>query len=258
MWSLAFAIYFACKLVTWCMADTAHVPRLRQLAYIFAWPGMNTASFFDRTRRAFPPSTAEWLAAAAKTFAGAFVFWNAQNWIAVSSPVLLGWAGMIGIVMMLHFGSFHLLSCSWRARDIEAPPLMNRPMRSTSVTEFWGRRWNTAFRDLTHQFLFRPQARQLGPARALVTGFFVSGVIHDLVISLPAGGGYGGPTAFFCIQAAAILLERSPAARSIGLGSGLRGWLFTALVLLVPARLLLHEPFVIQIVVPFMSALGAA
>jgi hypothetical protein len=34
--------------------------------------------------------------------------------------------------------------------------------------------------------------------------------------------------------------------------------MFTAIVLLVPARLLFHDPFVKEVVVPFMRALGAA
>jgi hypothetical protein len=136
--------------------------------------------------------------------------------------------------------------------------LMNHPTRSTSVSEFWGHRWNTAFRDLTHQFLFRPLARRTSPVIALCLGFFTSGLIHDIVISIPAEGGYGGPTAFFCIQVAAILFERSPIGVSLGLGRGRRGWLFTAVALLLPVRLLFHDPFVARIAMPFMQACGAA
>ena len=54
------------------------------------------------------------------------------------------------LVLVLHFGSFHLLSCGWRFAGVQARPLMDRPLASASVSEFWGRRWNTAFRDLTH------------------------------------------------------------------------------------------------------------
>ena len=59
-------------------------------------------------------------------------------------------------------------------------------------------------------------------------------VVHDLVISVPAGGGYGGPTLFFALQGVAVLVERSPLGRRVGLGRGWRGWLFTMLVLLAP------------------------
>ena len=161
---------------------------------------------------------------------------------------------MVGIAMILHFGLFHILSCFWRAARIDARPLMNAPLRSTSVTDFWSRRWNTAFRDFTHQFLFRPLLGWMSPTSALVAAFFASGLIHDAVISLPARGGYGGPTTFFLLQAAAILCEKSRPGRALGLGRGWRGWLFTAVVLLVPARLLFHDRFISTVVLPFMKA----
>ena len=80
-----------------------------------------------------------------------------------SLPYVAGWVGMVGIVLTLHFGLFHLLSCAWRSAGVEARPLMNDPLASQSVSEFWGRRWNTAFRDLAHRFLFRPLSARLGP-----------------------------------------------------------------------------------------------
>ena len=165
---------------------------------------------------------------------------------------------MVGLVLMLHFGTFHLLSCSWRAIGVDAPPLMNYPLVSVRLTEFWGNRWNTAFRDLTHRFLFRPLTKKLGPQQALVAAFVFSGLLHDLAISVPAGGGYGGPTVFFAIQAVGLLVERSRLGQAVGLGHGWRGWLFTASVLALPAYMLFHPPFVKNIIVPFMRALGAA
>ena len=40
---------------------------------------------------------------------------------------------MLGIVLTLHFGVFHLLSCFWRTLGFNARPLMNHPMRSTNL-----------------------------------------------------------------------------------------------------------------------------
>lgn len=164
---------------------------------------------------------------------------------------------MAGLVLMLHFGLFQLLSCAWRRLGVQARPLMNKPVWSSSVSEFWGKRWNTAFRDLTHRFLFRPLTTKAGPRSAVAVGFFLSGVIHDLVISLSARGGYGLPTLFFVVQAAALFAERSSAGRKLGLGRGATGWLFTMLVLVLPAFGLFHPPFVRNIILPFMRALGA-
>jgi hypothetical protein len=204
------------------------------------------------------PAPREWGFAGLKLLLGAALFWGVSRFVPEGQELLLGWVGMLGLILMLHFGSFHLLSCAWRAIEVEARPLMNDPLASVRVSEFWGQRWNTAFRDLTHRFLFRPLTDKLGPRRAVVAGFVFSGLVHDLVFSVPASGGYGGPTLFFAIQAVALLGERSRFGQALGLGHGWRGWLFTILVLALPVYGLFHPPFVENIIVPFMRALGAA
>jgi hypothetical protein len=169
---------------------------------------------------------------------------------------MVGWAGMIGIVFVLHFGLFHLLSCVWRSLGCGAVPIMNWPIASRSLSEFWSRRWNLAFRDVTHRFLFRPLVRPFGTTGAMLIGFFISGLVHEAVISLPAGAGYGGPTCYFLIQGGGLAIERSRLARQIGLGGGFRGWLFCAIVVVLPCTLLFHRPFVHGVILPFLGALG--
>jgi len=53
------------------------------------------------------------------------------------------------------------------------------------------------------------------------------------------------------------LPERSDIGRRLGLGNGWRGWLFTVFVLLAPVIFLLHRPFVLKVIAPFMKDLGA-
>ncbi len=255
MWSVAIAIYAGCKWLTWWLSPPARAPLWKHAGYLLAWPGLDAPAFLRGA--ASPPAAGEWLLATGKLVLGLTLLFGALRWIEDWPPLAVGWAGMIAIVTSLHFGLFHLLSCYWRNRGAAARPLMNWPLAARSVSEFWGQRWNTAFRDLTHRFLFRPLTAQLGPRRALAAGFVASGLVHDLVISLPAGGGYGGPTLFFIIQGAALLAERSRLGKAAGLGRGLCGWLFTLLVLLVPAGLLFHPPFVTRIVLPFLRAIGA-
>jgi hypothetical protein len=258
MWLLAFAIYCGCKWLTWRRTPTPGAPWWRHAGYLLAWPGLDARAFLDpasfspRQR----PVAREWLAAAAKTALGVALFFGVARLFA-EWPLAAGWVGMAGVVLALHFGSFHLLSCFWRSLGVDAKPLMNRPLAAAGVSEFWGRRWNTAFRDLAHRFLFRPLTARLGPRWGLLSGFAFSGWVHDLVISVPAGGGYGGPTAFFLAQAGAAALERSRAGRRVGLGAGWRGRLFTATALLLPAPILFHPPFVRAVVLPFLADFGA-
>lgn len=260
MWLLAGSIYFGCKWLTWRRTPRAGVSAWRHAAYLLAWPGMDADRFLSNNPIPLSqrPTTFEWLFAALKLLFGIVVFWNAGRLFSTDQTILLGWTGMIGVIFILHFGSFHLLSCGWRALGIDARPLMNWPIALTSISDFWGRRWNIAVRDLTHRFLFRPFTRKWGAEQATIGGFLVSGLVHDLVISIPARGGYGGPTLYFLFQGLALLAERSKTAKALGLGSGWRGWLYTTLVLILPVSLLFHLPFLRDVIVPFMKAFGAA
>jgi alginate O-acetyltransferase complex protein AlgI len=157
------------------------------------------------------------------------------------------------MMLILHFGLFDLASIGWRALRVDAPPIMNRPLRSTSVSEFWGRRWNGAFNDLAVRLAFRPVARRNGLVIGTLVAFAVSGLIHELVISLPAGAGYGLPTGYFLLQGLAVLGERKWNA----LRRGISGWLFTVIVVAGPAYWLFHPPFVRHVILPFMRAIGA-
>lgn len=259
MWLLAVAIFAGCKWLTWRRTTAPGAHWWQHAGYLLAWPGLDAGAFLSPKR--LPEKdrvqAREWGLAILKLVIGVTLFWVVAGRIPQDQKLLSGWVGMVGLILILHFGAFHLLSCGWRSVGIDARPLMNRPLASTSVGEFWGRRWNTAFRDLTHRFLFRPLHSRLGPRRAILAGFVFSGLIHDVVISVPAGGGYGGPTLFFSTQAVAMFVERSRAGRAIGLGRGGRGRLFAMLTLALPVYGLFHPPFVRNIIVPFMQAVGA-
>jgi hypothetical protein len=259
MWLVGYATFFGCKWLTWRRTPAPHASWWRHAGYLLAWPGLDARAFLrhEPLPSGQRPRAAEWVVAFAYLVLGMQVFWRGAGWVPEEHRLVRGWVGMIGFSMALHFGVFHLMSCAWRAAGIDAAPLMNAPLLARGVSEFWGRRWNTAFRDLTHRFLFRPLTPRLGPRGALIVGFVFSGLIHELVISVPAGAGYGGPTLFFVLQIPALLLERSRVGKRLGLGQGWRGWLFTAVVLIMPAGLLFHQPFVHNVVLPFMQAMGA-
>jgi hypothetical protein len=254
MWVFAFAIFAGCKWLTW-WTGPAGATWWRQVGYLFAWPGMDAGAFLTGECRR-KPSWFDWLFALVKLGVGAALLWLVFPLIPVDAGYVRGWFGMVGIVFLLHFGLFHSLSLGWQSIGVNAKPIMNWPIAASSVSEFWGQRWNLAFRDLTHRYLFRPLTARFGAKAALAIGFLVSGVVHDFVISLPAGRGYGGPTFFFVIQAGAIFVERSAIGKSIGLGSGWTGWLFTMVVLAGPVMLLFHRPFVLGVIVPFIEFIG--
>lgn len=174
-----------------------------------------------------------------------------------AEPLAQGWIGLLGLVLLLHFGSFHLLALFWQSRGVMAQPIMAKPILSRTLSEFWGKRWNLGFRQLAHDLIFRPLHKRIGVSAASLLVFLVSGLIHDLVISLPARGGYGLPTAYFLLQGFGVRIERSTMGRRLGLQQGFAGWLFMFVFTSGPAFWLFHPPFVTRVIVPFMRAIGA-
>jgi predicted DCC family thiol-disulfide oxidoreductase YuxK len=260
MWLMAFALFMGCKWLTLGRAiqNAGRACPLRAAAYLLAWPGMDAVRFLSPNLAALEPRWATLKSAALaaiRILFGAFLLFVAAR--QSTDPIFTGWIGMIGMILILHFGLFDLASAAWRALRVNASSLMDRPLRSTSVSEFWGRRWNTAFNDLAVRLVFRPAARRSGILGATWLSFAVSGLIHELVISLPAGAGFGLPTAYFLIQALGISAERSSAGKRVKLGRGVWGWLFTMLIVAGPAYWLFHPPFVRRVILPFMSAIGA-
>lgn len=259
MWSMTFALYAGCKWLTFRLATRADkLPEARRaLGYLLAWPGMNAAEFLNRKNNPPKPCRTEWLFAAAKVVFGFVLLYRATRLAWPDHLLIAGWIGMTGIIFILHFGIFHLLSLVWRQIGVKATPVMQNPLHAKSLTAFWGQHWNTAFNELAFRFIYRPLRRLVNPVAATVSIFGLSGLIHELVISLPAAGGYGLPTIYFLVQGLGIITERSRWGRILGLGRGVRGRIFTILISAGPAFWLFHPPFIKNVILPMLTAIGA-
>lgn len=258
MWALSFAIFAALKWMTWWSAhDRVRANVGRSLAYLLAWPGMDADRFLDARVQPDRPRLREWLWATTKTAVGIVLIWVIARQIPAQQSLLRGWIGLFGLIFLLHSGSFHLLALFWQMNGINAAPIMSSPILSKTLSEFWGKRWNLGFRQLAHEFIFKPLQKHTGASVAGLLVFVASGLIHDLVISVPARGGYGLPTAYFIVQGLGVMFERSTLARRIGLQKGLLARIFTLVVTAAPAFWLFHPPFVHRVIIPFMRAIHA-
>ena len=256
MWVLAFALYAGCKWLVWRRAirDLQAIKPADSVAFLFGWTGMDAKAFLGRRLTPLEVRN-EALMAGARVLFGLILVSISISIVLVPAPHAAAWSGMVGIVLCLHFGLFTLLDLLWRRLGFNAPLLMRAPLRATSLAEFWGRRWNTGFHRLAHEFVYRPIARRLGVAGATVTTFLVSGLIHDLVISVPARGGYGLPTLYFLLQGSGVLLERTSVAKRLGCGQEFRGWLFAIIFAAGPVVFLFHPAFVQNVILPMLGAL---
>lgn len=257
MWALAGTMFFALKLVTLTAVDWKAVSPIRVLAYVALWPGMDAGAFlFDRTDKTPVAHAGELAFALLKLFGGLLACGWATHYVGSAHPMLVGWIGMVGIIFTLHFGALHIVSWCWRRAGVNAPPIMRAPIAADSLGDFWGGRWNAAFADAARRFLFKPTVRTLGARGAGAFVFLASGLIHEAVVSLPARGGWGGPTTYFLLQGAGVAVEKSPFGHRLGLGAGLRGWLWTLLCTAGPLPLLFHAPFVHAVIVPLFETLN--
>src|SRR6478672_27719 len=211
----------------------------------------DVASHAGRTPPALSGKRRSIVVATAKILLGAVLLFGLARF--APDPLLTGWMGMIGMILVLHFGMFALLAIAWRAYGLDVRPIMDAPLNSTSLGEFWGGRWNGAFNQLAFENIFRPVAHSTGPILGTIVAFLASGLIHELVISLPARTGYGLPTAYFLLQGCGVIIQhRVPRIRY-----GMAGQFFTALIVGVPAFWLFHPPFVRNVILPFLKAIGA-
>ncbi|MDA1045047.1 MAG: DCC1-like thiol-disulfide oxidoreductase family protein [Verrucomicrobia bacterium] len=259
MWLLALSVFLICKGLTSVRALSAAqgLSTKRLLCYWLAWPGMDARAFFDHSQSVMPDARSSYLWASALTSLGVGLIWSVARLTWPTFPVLTAWLGMVGTILFLHFGLFNLLACFWQTRGVNAEAIMRAPIMATSISEFWGRRWNRAFNRMAQTLIYIPSRHRLGVKGAAFFVFLVSGLIHDLVISVPAGGGYGQPTIYFGVQFFALMIERSRVGKRLGLAAGWRGWLFTMMALMVPVPLLFHSAFIYNVMLPFLVAIHA-
>lgn len=231
--------------------DVRGFDRWGLLLYLSVWPGMNPAPFRTRQPNDVNDGTP-------------FVRGVVRAGCGVAGIVLLSLvlpflptnlAGMLGIAALLltvHFGYAEALPWLLRWAGYAVPPLFDAPLQSVTLTEFWSRRWNRAFVEMNQILFLRPLHRRLGAAGAAVGVFAVSGILHEMAISYPAGRGWGGPLAYFVLHGLLVLLESRWKAEN---WSRTARSLWTWSCLLVPLPILFHAPFRQTCILPLFQTL---
>lgn len=225
------------------------------LAFATLWPGMRPA-LFARRHQSLPGSKG--LLFWGLTYAGlgvVLVSLARQVFLFTGSPWLATAPLLVGLSLLLHFGLFKLAAGFWRMAGVDCRPLFRAPLLSRSLGEFWSRRWNLAFSEMTSAAAYRPVRRRLGRPAGLLAAFLLSGLLHEIAISVPVGAGFGGPTVYFALHGVLTALEDQmarggrPVNRAAWVG---RLWTVTTLVL--PLPLLFHRPFLVGVVWPLIGA----
>ncbi|KAI3850530.1 hypothetical protein MKX03_003966 [Papaver bracteatum] len=64
--------------------------------------------------------------------------------------------------------------------NLKTEPVFNEPYISTSLQDFWGRRWNLMVSNILRIAVYQP-VRKWGQLPALIATFVVSGVMHEII-----------------------------------------------------------------------------
>jgi hypothetical protein len=234
----------------------------RWLGFAALWPGMRAAPFASA-------------GCGCQSGAWAFVIWGCLLGIIGMTLALLAWlvwhhgrpplsddvacvlATVVllpGLSLILHFGIFNVLGGIWRLAGVDVRPLFRAPLTARSLENFWSRRWNLAFSEMTTLGIYRPLSASLGRKAATVVAFLASGLLHELAISMPVLAGFGLPTLYFLLHGALVFGERGleRAGRAIsGWGWWAHVWVLGWLAL--PLPILFHLPFLRGAVWPLIG-----
>jgi hypothetical protein len=165
-----------------------------------------------------------------------YFHWTKQN--PGMSMWILSYCALLPLYFMGQTASL-FLELIWMPSGLQFPMHHRFPLVARSLSDFWGNRWNTWVSDWVRQMIFRPMSKT--PVRGLFAGFFLSGMVHEIIINVPLYFLYGvnllgSMMIFFPLQAVGILIERKLAP-----GSPLLKRACLYLFVVAPAPLIFNE-----------------
>lgn len=208
---------------------------LQWICFSCFWVGMDPQTFHAKKMRKSVP-VRSFIVGVGNIIIGFGVLWLCHYLLQHKAPYYICWLlALVGTSMLFHFGLLTFLFVFWRTVGIPVKPLFNMPWQAENLSVFWGRRWNTAFVEMTGRSIYKPLVRKIGKAYALLATFMVSGLFHEIALTLPVCSGFGRPFAYFAIQGFLVLIEKRLLEKYPDWTKKYsRYWLFPALFLPLP------------------------
>jgi alginate O-acetyltransferase complex protein AlgI len=181
-------------------AGPQRLPLCRYLVFAFLWFGMDPASFLRRRNRLeWKHDVCTGLVFMMLGTLGAWLVW-AAGWrqiLVMFVPMSLGF----------HFGALRVLKGGLRAAGFPVRTLFPNVLEAKGIGDFWSKRWNTGYSQMMQRLVGKPITRICGSGAGLMAVFVVSGLLHELAITVPVRAGFGLPTLYFSIHGGLTLLE---------------------------------------------------
>ena len=241
-----------------------HLNKTNRLTFIqwcvfcYGWFGMNPGPFKYFPGKVFPDYLFHIKKGITRIIIGLLLI-NLAHWchsysnqnIAINYVVHTCY--LVGLSLILHFGLLNINTGLLRMKGVNVSVLFNNPVKSKTLQEFWSRRWNLAFVELTTLAVLRPLKARYGQNIAFWASYIFSGLLHELAISLPVRSGYGKPFLYFIIQATLILgVEKYIIKPDTG---NFKRLVWLMICLFLPMPVLFHQSFIQGVVLPLVELL---
>jgi alginate O-acetyltransferase complex protein AlgI len=162
---------------------------------------------------------------------------------------------LIGLSLVLHFGLLNLCTAGWRFMGVEVKELFRAPYKSKSIKEFWGKRWNLAFSEMTALIIYKPLKEKYPSVVAMLAAFLFSGLLHEIAISFPVHSGYGLPMLYFVIHAGVMIMEDKSSSIKKLLTNQWAAHIWVLGWIIGPLPFLFHTNFIEQVLKPIRNSL---
>ncbi len=181
-------------------AVSRKLPLLRYGVFSFLWFGMDPGSFRGRRKElSWKNDVFLGLFLMLIGTLGAWLVW-AMEWrqiFVMFLPMSLGF----------HFGALRVLKGGLRAAGFPVRTLFPNILKTRGISDFWSRRWNTGYSQMMQRLVGRPSERLFGESVGIMMVFVISGLLHEVAITLPVGSGYGLPTLYFTLHGFLTIFE---------------------------------------------------
>lgn len=211
--------------------------------YCFAWVGMNPEIFFKHRTTPDRSLLYRGLVFFISGFSILLVIKFVINPITIPEGYMyyvMSFMILIALSQVLHFGLLNLNAWALQLLKYPAYSLFRAPLQAQSLRDFWGKRWNLAFTEMTSVAVYRPLSEKWPTTQALLASFIFSGLLHEVALSLPVNRGYGFPLLYFAIQLLLIKAEEIFFKRKPG-----KVWVILGLTLPLP---ILFHPAIMKTV----------
>ena len=173
----------------------------RRLMFTFLWFGMDPIPFTAKRRKVTWKKDAY-------VGLGCFIVGMVLSIIVAHLDTGFVLLMFVPLSVAFHYGLARLLTAFWRMQGIAVRPLFRNPLVCRSIADFWAKRWNLSFSQMMARAVQRPVRDKLGKRPAIFAVFLMSGLLHELAITVPVQSGYGLPTLYFVAHGVVVLLEK--------------------------------------------------